>query len=576
MASFSSSVINKSGKKFAPKIPARRAPAPSTTPAPPARDTTLQPSQASQISFQAQSSPPATAPPAPASSSTPVKSPEHARQSAQPSSPSPRTRRSPASPKAVRIPLPSRRSSVSKAPQTQSSTVKSPSQKPTSLGTGNAGSTLINTPRADAQSGSPAPGRPSFVTLDITETPALSDSQTSVRPAKRIRVSEPETRILPPSRREAESQAIAPTASAASVTPSVESTTTQDTEAPVPATKKTATSKRSKAKRKRVAENDGEECAEDSVRPRKPRGRRKREETPENAESIEIVSAVVKMSDLCRDLRTGRKSKREMELRSMEAAEFARKQRERESREQSTTQDQKKDTTERQSESREQRLSRDEIKASGPQMRIVNGEIVLDTSSLQMDRHADAARNAEEMEEVVENPLTRRINQASFGKRTRYEAWDEELTDLFYKGLRMFGTDFMMISKMFPGRTRRHIKLKFCNEERKDPERIKETLLGPREAVDLDAYSEMTNTVYDDPKVIHQELEEEKKRIEQQHAKEREAREEQLRNPGDGNVLPSIENGADTKRGRSQKKKQAKSAQFGGGTEEILGTIDDF
>ncbi|KMU77141.1 transcription factor tfiiib component b [Coccidioides immitis RMSCC 3703] len=566
MASFSSSVINKSGKKFAPKIPARRAPAPSTTPAPPARDTTLQPSQASQISFQAQSSPPATAPPAPASSSTPVKSPEHARQSAQPSSPSPRTRRSPASPKAVRIPLPSRRSSVSKAPQTQSSTVKSPSQKPTSLGTGNAGSTLINTPRADAQSGSPAPGRPSFVTLDITETPALSDSQTSVRPAKRIRVSEPETRILPPSRREAESQAIAPTASAASVTPSVESTTTQDTEAPVPATKKTATSKRSKAKRKRVAENDGEECAEDSVRPRKPRGRRKREETPENAESIEIVSAVVKMEKV--ETRNGAKKHGSCRIRKETKGE--RKQ------EQSTTQDQKKDTTERQSESREQRLSRDEIKASGPQMRIVNGEIVLDTSSLQMDRHADAARNAEEMEEVVENPLTRRINQASFGKRTRYEAWDEELTDLFYKGLRMFGTDFMMISKMFPGRTRRHIKLKFCNEERKDPERIKETLLGPREAVDLDAYSEMTNTVYDDPKVIHQELEEEKKRIEQQHAKEREAREEQLRNPGDGNVLPSIENGADTKRGRSQKKKQAKSAQFGGGTEEILGTIDDF
>ncbi|KMP02215.1 hypothetical protein CIRG_10038 [Coccidioides immitis RMSCC 2394] len=567
MASFSSSVINKSGKKFAPKIPARRAPAPSTTPAPPARDTTLQPSQASQISFQAQSSPPATA----------LRHQHLLRlllslQNMQDSQLNPLHLR----PEHVEAPHPPRPSSVSKAPQTQSSTVKSPSQKPTSLGTGNAGSTLINTPRADAQSGSPAPGRPSFVTLDITETPALSDSQTSVRPAKRIRVSEPETRILPPSRREAESQAIAPTASAASVTPSVESTTTQDTEAPVPATKKTATSKRSKAKRKRVAENDGEECAEDSVRPRKPRGRRKREETPENAESIEIVSAVVKMSDLCRDLRTGRKSKREMELRSMEAAEFARKQRERESREQSTTQDQKKDTTERQSESREQRLSRDEIKASGPQMRIVNGEIVLDTSSLQMDRHADAARNAEEMEEVVENPLTRRINQASFGKRTRYEAWDEELTDLFYKGLRMFGTDFMMISKMFPGRTRRHIKLKFCNEERKDPERIKETLLGPREAVDLDAYSEMTNTVYDDPKVIHQELEEEKKRIEQQHAKEREAREEQLRNPGDGNVLPSIENGADTKRGRSQKKKQAKSAQFGGGTEEILGTIDDF
>ena len=182
-------------------------------------------------------------------------------------------------------------------------------------------------------------------------------------------------------------------------------------------------------------------------------------------------------------------------------------------------------------------------------MRIVNGEIVLDTSSLQIDRHANSAKNVEGMEEVEENPLTKRINAASFGKRTKLESWDEELTNLFYRGLRMFGTDFMVISKMFPGRTRRQIKLKFTNEERRDPERIKQTLLGPREHIDLETYSEMTSTVYDDPKIIQQELEEEKKRIEEEHAKEKEARDNLMRNPTgastvgstDANVLPSID-----------------------------------
>jgi len=149
----------------------------------------------------------------------------------------------------------------------------------------------------------------------------------------------------------------------------------------------------------------------------------------------------------------------------------------------------------------------------------------------------------------------------------------------------MFGTDFMMISKMFPGRTRRQIKLKFTNEERRDPERIKQTLLGPREYIDLETYSEMTGAVYDDPKIIQQELDEEKKRIEEEHAREKEAREDLMRNPSgppaigsaDANILPSIENGATRNhRNRAEnRKKGAGSFRFGGGTEEILGTIDD-
>ena len=109
----------------------------------------------------------------------------------------------------------------------------------------------------------------------------------------------------------------------------------------------------------------------------------------------------------------------------------------------------------------------------------------------------------------------------------------------------MFGTDFESISKMFPGRNRRQIKLKFNNEERKDPERIKRTLLGPSEVFDIQTYSELTNTVYEDPEVIQRELDEDKKRIEEQHEREKRAQDELMHNPSglanDKNVAPSIE-----------------------------------
>ena len=338
--------------------------------------------------------------------------------------------------------------------------------------------------------------------------------------------------------------------------------------------------KPTKPRKTQTAEETAAMIVDDAV-DNKPRARKRkrRASTPENAESIEIAPSVVKMSDLCKDLQTGRKSKREVELRNMDRMEAERKQKGLRKRSGESV---SKETIEDALAKADEERDRAEAEAqAGPQMRIVNGEIVLDSSSLQIDRHAKAAKNAEDMEEVEENPLTRRINAASFGKRSKSESWDEEMTDLFYRGLRMFGTDFMMISNMFPGRTRRQIKLKFGNEERKDPERIKETLLGPRETVDMAAYSEMTNTIYDDPKIIQQELDEEKKRIEEEHAKEKEAQEELLRNPsgitanGDasGSVLPSIENGAEGKPKKSRKRGQDK--KFGGGTEEVLGLVED-
>lgn len=286
---------------------------------------------------------------------------------------------------------------------------------------------------------------------------------------------------------------------------------------------------------------------------------------------VEILPNVVKMSELCKDLKTGKKSKREIELRKLEIAEEEQKHKTQEGASSAGT------PAKQPSEpngNKEDQLS-DPRPQNGPVMRIVNGEIVLDATSLEVDRHADAARTGGDLEDVVENQLTRKINQATYGKRTKTESWDEEMTDLFYRGLSMFGTDFMVISKLFPGRSRRQIKLKFNNEERRDPQRIKDTLWGPRETIDIATYSEMTNMTFDDPKVIQQELDEEKKRIEDQHAKEKQLQEEMLRNPtGDGDANSKNPSGDKGKGKARNTKKQIKSAT--GGTEEVLGSIDDF
>lgn len=412
------------------------------------------------------------------------------------------------------------------------------------------------------------------------------DEPTPIRPAKRLKTSEvavpaeraqapapPPTLITPPSTQpdvpetgepaQTQTDTVPPTA------PAAPAAATAPTAAAAP--KKTT-----KPRKRRTAEDAAGEGAASAPRERKRRGRRPRSPTPEGAELIEIAPSVVKMSELCKDLRTGKKSRREMELQNLERAEWERKQRQREERA-SSDQVPIKQNGEESPFAAENRPRKPQ---AGPKMRIVNGEIVLDTASLEVDRHADAEREAGELEDVVENPLTRKINQATYGKRTKTESWDEEMTDLFYRGLRMFGTDFMMISKMFPGRSRRQIKLKFNNEERRDPERIKQALLGPREPIDIETYSEMTNTVYDDPKVIQQELDEEKKRIEDQHAREQEAQQELLRNPtGADKAIPSVEksNGGANGKGRGRNgKKQGPVKSMGGGTEEVIGTIDDF
>lgn len=297
-----------------------------------------------------------------------------------------------------------------------------------------------------------------------------------------------------------------------------------------------------KIKRKR-RENHGKQSAEDaaadviadvvqrsSTKGNQKRNLKHRETTPVGAENVRIVPSEIKMSDLCRNLRTGRKSARELELEKLDEEKLRKKKQQHgnelmreESSEAPESADQRLERL-----AKEKGLRREDADRAVPNTMIVDGQIQIDESTLQIDRHADAAveRDAERLEGVDESELTRRVTQSTWVKRDKSGGWNEDQTDKFYEALRMFGTDFQMISKMLPGRTRRSVKLKFTREERQDESRIKRALLGERLPVDLEEYSRLSKTVFADPKELELELEEDRKKMEERQAEAREAQEE--------------------------------------------------
>ena len=294
-------------------------------------------------------------------------------------------------------------------------------------------------------------------------------------------------------------------------------------------------------KTRQSIEDAAAEVVEDAIQgsskdPTKRGRKRKRASTPEGAETIEITPSEVRMMDLCRDGGTGRKSEREKELEELEREDFIRKKQrqlqevmgEAELESQATHLESPKIPQEqlvRQSEQEE------EVAHNVPNTIIVNGQIQIDETSLEIDRHAAAAieRNAEQLDAVEETDMTRKINSGTWLKREKGGGWNELLTERFYDGLRMFGTDFGMISKMFPGKTRHKIKLKFCKEEKFSGDRIKATLLGEKLAVDLPELEKMAGTEFDDPEELEKDLEEDRIRLEEETAAEKQALDEAKR-----------------------------------------------
>ncbi|KAJ1769008.1 hypothetical protein LPJ77_005196, partial [Coemansia sp. RSA 2523] len=111
-------------------------------------------------------------------------------------------------------------------------------------------------------------------------------------------------------------------------------------------------------------------------------------------------------------------------------------------------------------------------------VRIVDGQVVIDSDSLVINRSDMADGKNEPLELVDESEQPRFINTMSYVRqRTSRKLWTSDETDEFYKALRKFGTDFQMCTSMLPDRNRYDIRNKFRKEERKNPLRITDALL---------------------------------------------------------------------------------------------------
>ncbi|KAJ7557912.1 hypothetical protein O6H91_04G015500 [Diphasiastrum complanatum] len=127
------------------------------------------------------------------------------------------------------------------------------------------------------------------------------------------------------------------------------------------------------------------------------------------------------------------------------------------------------------SQQRVDHLGRAEKKAEmAPQVQIIDGQIVINEQSLTISASAANKDNLETYRRVDEN--SSKLNYHSYMNKTPTERWSLEETELFYKAVRQFGTDFALIQNLFPGRTRRQIKAKFKKEDRLNPFRINSTL----------------------------------------------------------------------------------------------------
>ncbi|KJZ78914.1 hypothetical protein HIM_01687 [Hirsutella minnesotensis 3608] len=302
--------------------------------------------------------------------------------------------------------------------------------------------------------------------------------------------------------------------------------------------------------------------------PSKRKPGRRRSPTPEDAETQMVDLQQLKMADLTKDLRIGKKFSRHDELRERERKARARTKSSKdgelgEDAAVSSASPKPDDADKAQSSGSNKPGESSASKstaAAGPQFRIVDGQIVLDQSSLVMDRHARAAAAQGDMETIEENDFTRLITSQSFMTSSKLKGpnvWNDDETELFYRGLRMFGTDFEMISKFFPRKQRRHVKLKFNREERRNPKRIDAALIGEKTIkMDIDEYRAFTGTEFEpvetieaEQRKIQESYEEEQQRVADEQAeimrKKREA------------LFADEENGGGKKKRGKKKGKQA-------------------
>ena len=101
---------------------------------------------------------------------------------------------------------------------------------------------------------------------------------------------------------------------------------------------------------------------------------------------------------------------------------------------------------------KKQEIKKQESGSSVPRVILINGKVQVVKGSTEID----VGKN---------DPKNLRTNGLDSGNRRgkkqkqRSEKWSEEETKKFYQALRIFGTDFSMIEKLLPNRSRKQIKV---------------------------------------------------------------------------------------------------------------------
>ncbi len=308
------------------------------------------------------------------------------------------------------------------------------------------------------------------------------------------------------------------------------------------------------------------------------RGGKKREPTPEDAEEQTIDPTAIKMSELTKDLRIGKKFSKHDEIEKRDSERKARQKARREDSSLPESDDDLRRTKPRQRQQTEEAPTVD-VSSAGPRMRLVDGQIVIDEDSLALDRHKVAAANLGVLQIVDEDDFTTISTQANYMKKEKTKFWDFEAEEKFYDGLRQFGTDFEMIAMFFTDRSRRHIKLKYNKEEKVNPDKITAALIKERVPIDFDAFKTETGFEkredYVAVEAFYKEIEDVDKAHTEEEARVDHELAETIRKKKEsiyGNGGSEKENEA--LRPKRKQNKKNKASAFGGGEEvEDLGEI---
>lgn len=204
---------------------------------------------------------------------------------------------------------------------------------------------------------------------------------------------------------------------------------------------------------------------------------------------------------------------------------------------------------------------------TGLQLQVTDGKLDIDTDSTirqQNNAHDSTNRDVEET-----NPFVQPVISNTYSKRKQTDKWTAEEEYDFFRALSDWGTDFSIISDLFPHRTRKQVKAKFNNEERKRPGLI-ETALAQKFKPDLEQYKAISKTQLHTREDFEQSLAKIKAESDKKKRDILEERTKALQEDAERNRLDEI---ARRTGQRKPLEKLTKSKQLRH-NEEVVGTID--